>query len=109
LLATCMASAITASPSAACPSSAQAPARAKETRDVPPPSPASAWCLGHRATEEHLLQLYFVSPAPSHERPARRSSSPWKPCGRVADPGRARDRGLYNGARHAYLLNRKMK
>ena len=26
-----------------------------------------------------------------------------------ADPGRARDRGLYNGARHAYLSKRKMK
>jgi hypothetical protein len=25
------------------------------------------------------------------------------------DPGRARDRGLYNGARHAYLSKRKMK
>ena len=26
-----------------------------------------------------------------------------------ADPGLARDRGLYNGARHAYLSKRKMK
>jgi hypothetical protein len=26
-----------------------------------------------------------------------------------ADPGRARDRGLYNGASHAYLPNRIMK
>jgi hypothetical protein len=51
--------------------------------------------------------------------PARREASPfqrhWQPVddtlvpetrarGRIANPGRAHDHGLYNGARHAYLF-----